>query len=108
MPKTAAFYKVHFGFVEIANEDGRLIELEAKNGRGCRLIILQASKGHRMGQSAVKIVFDVEDIAAFCDEKLAAGLKFGSIHKADGYEFSNVRDPGGNPIQVSSRSFCKG
>lgn len=104
MPKTSKFYQKRFGFQEIANEDGKLIEL-AQSGKGCKLMILQASKGHRVGQSSIKIVFDVEDIETFKEQCLANGLKFGAIHQCDGYAYANARDPGKNPIQISSRAF---
>ena len=60
------------------------------------------------GQSQVKLVFDVEDVAAFRAEAETGGLVFGPIHQADGYDFSNARDPAGNPVQISSRAFRAG
>jgi len=104
MKKTAAFYETHFGFRVIVNEDDRLIELASQSG-GCKIGILQASKGHKVGQSCVKLVFDVKNVEKFRAEKLKEGLKFGSIHQCDGYVYSNARDPGKNPIQISSRAF---
>ena len=104
MQTTADFYQENFDFHIVADEAGQLIELEHSGG-GCNLIILQASKGHRVGQSCVKLVFDVEDVAKFRAEKMKDGLKFGAIHEGDGYEFSNARDPGKNPIQISSRAY---
>lgn len=64
-------------------------------------MLLQASKGHRMGQSCVKLVFDVPDVAAFKAEREKAGLKFGAIHRGPGYSFANARDPAKNLIQIS-------
>jgi len=42
-------------------------------------------------------------------EEFVAGskLKFGSIHKADGYSFVNAKDVDGNSVQVSGRKFKK-
>ncbi len=102
--RTSEFYENHFGFRVIVNEGNRLIELGSRNG-GCSIVILQASKGHKVGQSCVKLVFDVKDVKKFREEKLKEGLKFGSIHQCDGYVFANARDPGKNPIQISSRAF---
>lgn len=53
----------------------------------------------------MKLVFDVEDVSAFCEAARVYGLEFGKIHKADGYEFANAKDPSKNSIQVSSRAF---
>jgi hypothetical protein len=50
-------------------------------------------------------VFAVEDVRAFCEASARTGLKFGAIHKADGYEFANVKDPAKNSICVSSRAY---
>jgi hypothetical protein len=65
-----------------------------------------AAKGQRAGgQTAVKLVFDVEDVEAFCARCAENGLRFGVIHKADGYVFANAKDPCQNAISVSSRAF---
>ncbi|MCA9247956.1 MAG: VOC family protein [Planctomycetales bacterium] len=104
MEKTLLFYQKFFGFKVIANESDQLIELQNPGG-GSGLVILPASKGHRAGQSCVKIVFDVKDVAAFRSAKLKQGLKFGAIHECDGYQYCNARDPGQNPIQISSRAY---
>jgi hypothetical protein len=65
-------------------------------------VLLQASRGHRIGQSNVKIVFDVPDVRTFRAECLKEGLKFGAVHCGPGYEFSNARDPAKNLIQISN------
>ncbi len=101
MPKISAFYQKHFGFQPSDMDTEDKITLRSPAG-GCSLVLLQASKGHRIGQSCVKIVFDVDDIAAFKKAKEAEGLKFGVIHKGPGYEFSNARDPAKNLIQISN------
>ena len=53
----------------------------------------------------VKLVFDVEDVSAFCESAKTQGLDFGKIHEAGGYQFANAKDPSKNSIQVSSRAF---
>ena len=58
------------------------------------------------GQTLVKLVFDVEDVDAFCAASKANGLEFGTIHRADGYNFANAKDPAKNSISVSSRAFA--
>jgi hypothetical protein len=53
----------------------------------------------------VKLVFDVQDVPAFCEAAKSRGLDFGKVHKGNGYEFANAKDPSKNSIQVSSRAF---
>ncbi|MFN0192751.1 MAG: VOC family protein [Aestuariivirga sp.] len=102
--KMADFYVRHFSFAAVADDDGRIIELVPKDG-GSRLMLHRASRGRKAGQSIIKLVFDVADVERFKQRALESGLKFGATHIADGYSFSNARDPEGNPIQVSSRGF---
>jgi catechol 2,3-dioxygenase-like lactoylglutathione lyase family enzyme len=104
--KTVAFYTTHFGFHAVQDEGDRTVELVCRNG-GANLMIHPAAKGQKQGQSAVKIVFDVEDVESFIKTSAAAGLNFGTPHKADGYVFANAKDPDGNSISVSSRVFRK-
>ncbi len=104
MPRIAAFYQKHFSFVPHVSERGDSIELTSPSG-GCVLILLQASKGHRIGHSCIKIVFDVRHVDAYKEKCWKRGLKFGITHISDGYEFSNARDPAKNLIQISSRCF---
>jgi len=101
---TIRFYVTHFGFTPLRLEGDRIVELLASDG-GANLMIHPAGKAQKMGQSLVKLVFDVEHVEAFrarCSEK---GLEFGPIHHADGYAFANAKDPSGNPISISSRAF---
>lgn len=101
MPEVAAFYRRHFHFESSEGDNEEKITLRSPSG-GCSLVLLQASKGHRTGQSCIKIVFDVADVAAFKKEKEREGLKFSVIHKGPGYEFSNARDPAKNLVQISN------
>jgi len=101
MPKMAAFYQRHFAFrAEVSDAKDKIV-LNFPAG-GCKLVLLQASKGHKIGQSCVKLVFDVEDVSAAIAEQLKLGLKFGPIWRGSGYEFSNARDPAKNLIQLST------
>lgn len=104
MEDMAAFYCRHFGFEAIAKDDDRIVELRPRNG-GITLLLHPASKGQKIGQSLVKLVFDVEDVESFCATARQSGLVFGPLHTADGYSFANARDPSDNPISVSSRAF---
>ncbi|MGO6846205.1 VOC family protein [Rhizobium ruizarguesonis] len=104
--ETARFYEKHFGFKATSLPGDRIIELVAQDG-GANIMLHQAAKGQRSGQSTVKLVFDVEDVEAFCRRCAENGLKFGAIHKADGYQFANAKDPCQNSISVSSRAFRK-
>ena len=100
--KVAQFYVDHFGYVE---EPGSTPGWRVLNGGGgCTISLYQAAKSQKSG-AAVKIVFAVADVPKFVAERARLGLKFGAIHEAEGYLFSNAKDPGGNSISVSSRAF---
>ena len=102
--KTVRFYEKYLDFEPSTTPDDRIVELVNLKG-GVSLMVHQAAKGQRDGQSIVKLVFDVEDVAAFCDRCAERGLKFGSIHVANGYLFANAKDPCNNSISVSSRAY---
>jgi predicted enzyme related to lactoylglutathione lyase len=104
--ETAAFYERHFGFSQHRLPGDRIVELVSSDG-GANILLHQAAKGQRSGQSLVKLVFDIEDVEGFCAECAGNGLIFGSVHQADGYAYANAKDPCQNPIQVSSRAFRK-
>ncbi|MBX4864636.1 VOC family protein [Rhizobium sophorae] len=104
--ETARFYEKHFGFKATSLPGDRIIELVAQDG-GANIMLHQAAKGQRSGQSTVKLVFDVEDVEDFCSRCAENGLEFGAIHNADGYQFANAKDPCQNSISVSSRAFRK-
>ncbi|WP_420336544.1 VOC family protein [Roseibium sp.] len=101
---SASFYAFFFGFKVQTTPTDRITELVPENG-GVHLLLHKAGKAQKLGQVAVKLVFDVADVSAFREQAAKKGLKFGTIHKADGYEFSNAKDPDGNALQVSSRAF---
>lgn len=101
---SARFYADHFGF-EVCREEGdRIVELIHPDG-GAILMLHPAAKSMKKGQVLVKLGFDVEDVRAFCAQRAEAGLVFGPLHKSDGYVFANAKDPDGNSISVTSRSF---
>jgi predicted enzyme related to lactoylglutathione lyase len=102
--RIADFYALHFGFSQKPPVHDDLIEIVAAPGN-FSLLLHQASKGHRAGQSGIKIVFDVDDIEGFKAAAAKKGLKFGITYKGEGYEFANARDPAKNPIQISRRAF---
>lgn len=101
----AEFYAKHFGFSVSCVEGDRITELTPQ-GAGCAILLHPASAKQKEGQALVKLVFDVEDVAGFCAACAANGLKFGKIHRADGYVFANTKDPSGNSVQVSGRAFA--
>jgi predicted enzyme related to lactoylglutathione lyase len=101
---TLAFYERHFGYARSQDEGDRIVELVSQDG-GANLMIHPAGKAQKMGQVLVKLVFDVEDVEAFCAGAAANGLAFGPVHRADGYCYANAKDPSGNAISVSSRAF---
>lgn len=101
---SASFYAFFFGFKVLTTPTDRIIELVPASG-GAHLLLHKAGKAQKLGQVAVKLVFDVADVPAFRQQAARKGLKFGAIHNADGYEFSNAKDPDGNALQISSRAF---
>ncbi len=102
----AAFYCKFFGFKELRLEGDRIVEL-VSSGSGANILLHPMSKGRKEGQTLVKLVFDVKDVEGFCKASEARGLKFGTIHKADGYTFANAKDPARNSVSISSRAFVK-
>lgn len=102
--RMADFYVRHFGYAATPDADGRIVEL-VHSERACTIMLHQAATSQRAGQSTVKLVFDVKDVPAFARAAMARGLKFGIVHQADGYQFANAKDPDGNSVSVSSRSF---
>lgn len=104
---TCAFYTRHFDFECKLQPDDRIAELISPHG-GAILMVHQAAKSVKTGQVTVKLVFDIEDIEAFKARCAKQGLTFGSSHRADGYSFANAKDPDGNSISITSRSFASG
>jgi predicted enzyme related to lactoylglutathione lyase len=102
--EVACFYQKHFNFKASREPEDRIIELISSDG-GANLMIHQAAKGQRGGQSSVKLVFDVEDVEVVQDKFVRAGLEFGPVHQANGYTFANGKDPCNNSISISSRAF---
>lgn len=103
----ADYYSKHFGFSVSRTEGDRILELKPPVS-AASILLHPASAKQKEGQALVKLVFDVEDVTAFCEAASGARLKFGKIHQADGYVFANPKDPSGNSVQVSSRAFAQG
>jgi predicted enzyme related to lactoylglutathione lyase len=103
---TVAYYEKHFGFEVLRLPGDRIVELVARDG-GANIMVHPAAKGVKLGQVAVKLVFDAEDVSGFIEEAARNGLIFGPEHPANGYSYANAKDPCGNNIQVSSRTFRK-
>ena len=103
--RTCAFYVRHFGFACELDTDGRIAELVSPHG-GAIIMVHQAGKGVKSGQVLVKLVFDVEDVESFKSQCAQGGLDFGASHQTNGYSFANAKDPDGNSISISSRSFA--
>jgi predicted enzyme related to lactoylglutathione lyase len=103
IPKVAAFYEQHFGFVARPSARAGWRLLVAPGG-GCTLGLHQAAKSQKSG-AAMKLVFAVEDLPGFIAACAKKALKFGAIHRAPGYEFANAKDPAGNSISISNRTF---
>ena len=103
----ADFYALHFGF-RIHREAGdRIVELESPVDAGANIMLHPLARGRKGGQTIAKLVFDVPDVGAFCARSVEHGLRVGTVHRADGYEFANAKDPAGNTISISSRAYRK-
>ena len=106
LDEVAAFYCTHFGFEELRLDGDRIVELVSPAG-GANIMLHPMSDGRKQGQALVKLVFDVEDVEGVCQAAEKRGLKFGSVHRADGYVFANAKDPVQNSVSVSSRAFVQ-
>ena|ERR1700722_346499 len=103
LPKVAAFYERFFDMKPLPGATPGWLELACSSG-GCTIALHRAAKSQKSG-AAMKLVFAVKDVPAFVQAKEKEGLKFGVIHRADGFEFANATDPAGNSISVSSRGI---
>ncbi|HLB10803.1 MAG TPA: VOC family protein [Gemmatimonadaceae bacterium] len=101
IPKVARFYERYFGMKALPSENRAWLELASDDG-GCILALHQASRAQKSG-AAMKIVFGVSDVRGFVAECEREGLKFGPVHEAGEFLFANVKDPAGNPVQISNR-----
>ena len=105
MAKVAEFYRRHFGMQPLPTTRSDWLEL-ASGGGGCTIALHQAAVSQKSG-AAIKLVFGVADVRGFKQQRATAGLKFGVVHQADGFEFANAKDPAGNSIQISSRGLAR-
>lgn len=103
IPKVAAFYEKFFFMKPLPGRTDGWLELASPSG-GCTIALHQAAKSQKSG-AAMKLVFAIEDVEAFVRKSEKKGLQFGVIHRAEGFEYANVKDPAGNSISVSSRGF---
>ena len=103
----AAFYHQNFGFTALQEQGDRIVELLPSDS-GPSIMLHPLAHGRKDSQTLVKLIFGVRDVAGFCTRARQNNLVFGPVHKANGYEFANAKDPDGHPIQVSSRIYRKG
>ena len=103
IPKVAAFYERFFAMKPMPGATSGWLELSCPSG-SCTIALHQAAKSQKSG-AAMKLVFAVRDLQAFVQAKEQEGLRFGVIHRPDGFEFANAKDPAGNSISVSSRGL---
>ncbi|MFU8926927.1 VOC family protein [Acinetobacter puyangensis] len=103
MQRSAQFYHQHFDFETTGEIIERLIELKSKSG--INILIHQAAKSVKLGQATIKLSFDVQNIEQFITQSEQQGLILGAIHHANGYCFANTKDPDGNSVSISSRTF---
>jgi predicted enzyme related to lactoylglutathione lyase len=101
--KVAVFYERFFGMEPLPGADAGWLELASPAG-GCSIALHKAAVSQKSG-AAMKIVFGVADVRAFKSAKEKIGLKLGTIHEVEGFEFCNGKDPAGNSISVSSRGL---
>jgi predicted enzyme related to lactoylglutathione lyase len=103
IPTVAGFYERFFSMKPLPGATDGWVELGGMAG-SCTIALHQAAKSQKSG-AAIKLVFGVTDVEAFVQARKKEGLKFGVIHRPDGFEFSNTKDPAGNSISVSSRGL---
>jgi predicted enzyme related to lactoylglutathione lyase len=103
IPRVAAFYERFFDMKPLPGATDGWFELASPSG-GCTIALHQAAKSQKSG-AAMKLVFAVKDVRAFVRESEKEGLLFGAIHRADGFEFANAKDPAGNSVSISSRGL---
>lgn len=101
---TAEFYRKFFDFETTGEIVEGLIELNSP-ASGASILIHQAARTVKLGQVGVKLMFSVKDVEGFKEQCAQRGLAFGSTHQANGYSFSNVKDPDGNSVAISSRAY---
>src|ERR1700676_2276327 len=102
----AAFYERHFGLRRLAGATEEWVELAGNDG-GCGIAGHLAAKSQKSG-ATMKVVFGVEGVEGFKAGRERDGLRFGMVHRADGVEFANGKDPAGNLIQISNRGMKGG
>lgn len=98
----AQFYERHFRLRRGPADEAGWLELSG--GAGCAIALHKAAVSQKSG-AAIKIVFGVQDVAAFKERCAEHGLNFGPIHRAGGVEFANAKDPAGNSILISNRGL---
>jgi len=103
IPAVTSFYQRFFGIHPLPGASEGWVELSSPSG-GCTIALHKAARTQKSG-AAMKLVFGVADVRSFKDDCEKNGLHFGVIHEADGFEFSNAKDPAGNSIQISSRGL---
>jgi len=100
-----AFYQTLFGYTPHRLPGDRIVELRPP-GAGMILMLHPAAKSQKQGQAQTKLVFDIADVDGFITQAADQGSPLGPVHKADGYRYSNTKDPSGNTVQVTSRAFA--
>lgn len=104
MDEMVTFYTTHFGFRAAQADGDRIVELlPIQSSGGAAIMLHAAAKSQREGQAMVKLVFHCTDVHARKAELMQAGLTVGPVMDGGGYEFANMKDPGGNSVQISSR-----
>ena len=103
IPEMVEFYSRHFGYGAFQRPGDRIVELRPPSA-GAVIRLHPAAKSQKMGQSLVKLNFDVDDVAAFARAAKKRGLEFGPLHDGMGYVFANAKDPSGNSISISGRA----
>jgi hypothetical protein len=104
LEKMRVFYETFFGYESRQLPNDRIVEL-IPPGSGAVIMLHPVAKGVKTGQVTVKLGFDVKDVEQFRNECLKKGLKFGTVHQAGKYSFSNAKDPDKNSITISSRKY---
>lgn len=105
IPEMVAFYALHFGYTAWQEPGDRIVELRPPDD-GLIIHLHPLAKSQKEGQVLVKLSFDVEDVVGFARNAAENGLVFGKPFKGNGYLFANAKDPAGNSISITSRSWA--
>ena len=81
----AAFYHQNFGFTALQEQGDRIVELLPADS-GPSIMLHPLAHGRKDGQTLVKLIFGVRDVAGFCTRARQNNLVFGRIAFSHSYK----------------------